>query len=52
VLRNRRGSVLTEYVVVLTLVSLGCALATRALGPVLVRRYLMERALILLPLPV
>ena len=41
---------LVEYVMVLVLVSLPCALAVRALGPPLVRLFLVEKAVLLLPL--
>jgi hypothetical protein len=49
---DARGSVFAEYTVVLTLVALGCALATVSLGPLLMRAYLVQRGLLLLPLPV
>jgi hypothetical protein len=47
-----RGAVFAEYVVVLSLVSLGCALAIVSLGPLLVRSFLVQQAVLLLPLPV
>jgi hypothetical protein len=37
--------------VVLTAVSLGCAFVTISLGPVLLRLYQVQRAVLLLPLP-
>jgi hypothetical protein len=49
--RCQRGSVFAEYVVLLALVSLGCALAGVLLGPQLLRTYLMQRAVLLLPYP-
>ncbi len=51
-LRCARGSVFVEYTVVLALVALGCALATVSLGPLLMRAYLVQRAVLMLPLPV
>jgi len=47
----QRGSVLVEYVVVLSAVSLGCAFATISLGPALLRLYLVQQAVLLLPIP-
>jgi hypothetical protein len=44
--------VFAEYVVLLSLVSLGCALAVVSIGPALVRAYLVQQAVLLLPLPV
>lgn len=46
-----RGSVFAEYIVVLTAVSLGCAAAAIALGPLLLRLYLVQQAVLLLPIP-
>ena len=47
-----RGSVFAEYTVVLAVVALACALATVSLGPMLMRAYRVQRAVLLLPLPV
>jgi hypothetical protein len=43
--------VFAEYVVLLALVSLGCAWACVLLGPQLLRTHLMQRAVLLLPYP-
>jgi len=48
---GEHGSVLVEYVVVLSVVSLGCAFATIALGPLLLDLYLVQQAVLLLPIP-
>lgn len=45
-----RGSVTVEYTVLLVLVSLGTALATKALGPSLVRAFLAQQTWLLLSL--
>jgi len=45
------GSVFAEYVVLLVLVALGCVAASVALGPPLLRLYLTQRAVLLLPYP-
>jgi Flp pilus assembly pilin Flp len=45
------GSVFAEYAVLLALVSVGCVLAALTLGPPLLRNYLMQRAILLLPIP-
>lgn len=49
--RGTRGSVFAEYIVLLAFVSLGCVAAALALGPLLLRLYLTQRALLLLPYP-
>jgi hypothetical protein len=49
--RAVEGSVFAEYVVLLALVSIGCALASVAVGPPLLRLYLLQRAVLLLPIP-
>lgn len=48
---NDRGSVMAEYVVVLTAVGLGCALATASLGAPLLSAFLGQKDWILLPFP-
>ncbi|HEX2880383.1 MAG TPA: hypothetical protein VHO25_12700 [Polyangiaceae bacterium] len=50
-LRDRRGTVTVEYVVVLTLVSLGVVVAMAGLGVPLVRTYLSQTAWLIAPLP-
>jgi Flp pilus assembly pilin Flp len=45
-----RGSVTVEYTVLLVLVALGTALATKALGPSLVRAFLAQQTWLLLSL--
>jgi len=45
-----RGSVTVEYTVLLVLVSIGTALATRALGPSLFRAFLAQQTWLLLGL--
>ena len=42
---------MVEYVVILVLVAVPCVLALVALGPVLARLYLVQRAVLLLPMP-
>lgn len=42
---------MAEYVVLLTLVALGCAAAVAGLGPLLVRAVLERQAWLLLPFP-
>lgn len=50
-LRDTRGAVMTEYVVLLGTVSLTIAVAIAALGPPLVRSYENTRDVLLLPFP-
>jgi hypothetical protein len=50
-LRQQRGSVQVEYVVVLSMVALTVAVATASLGIPLYRLFLMQQAWLLLPLP-
>lgn len=50
-LRDRRGTVTVEYVVVLTLVSLGVVAALAGLGVPLVRTYLTQTAYVIVPFP-
>lgn len=50
-LRDRRGTVTVEYVVVLTLVSLGAVAALAGLGVPLVRTYLSQTAWLIAPFP-
>lgn len=50
-LRDRRGTVTVEYVVVLTLVSLGMVAALAGLGVPLVRTYLSQTAWLIAPFP-
>jgi len=47
---DERGSVTVEYTVLLVLVALGTAMATRALGPSLVRAFLAQQTWLLLGL--
>jgi len=49
--QDDRGAVFAEYVTLLTLVSLGCAAATIALGIPLSNLFVFQRALLLLPIP-
>lgn len=46
-----RGSVFAEYVVLLVVLSLGCVAASIPLGPPLLRLYLTQRAVLLIPYP-
>jgi Flp pilus assembly pilin Flp len=50
-LRDARGAVMTEYVVLLGTVSLTVAVAIAALGPPLVRNFENTRDTLLLPFP-
>jgi len=50
-LRDQRGTVLVEYAVVLSLVSLGAALAVIALGAQLLELYRAQQAILLAPMP-
>jgi Flp pilus assembly pilin Flp len=50
-LRDRRGTVTVEYVVVLTLVSLGVVAALTGLGVPLLRTYLSQTAWLIAPIP-
>jgi Flp pilus assembly pilin Flp len=50
-LRDHRGTVTVEYVVVLTLVSLGVVAAMVGLGVPLVRTYLSQTAWLIAPIP-
>ena len=45
------GGVMTEYVIVLVFVSLGCALALIGLGAPLVSLFRLQRTWLLLPFP-
>lgn len=49
---GERGGVFAEYVVILVLVAVGGAIATRALGTPLVQLFLMQEAVLLFPFPV
>ena len=49
--RDERGVVTVEYVIVLALVSVGAAIALIALGTLLLELFLYQRSLLLLPLP-
>jgi hypothetical protein len=51
IVRSTAGSVFAEYVVLLVVVSLGCAAASVALGPPLLKLYLTQRAVLLVPYP-
>ena len=46
-----RGTATVEYVVILVVLALGCALAMKALGVPLVAMFASERAWVLLPFP-
>jgi hypothetical protein len=48
---NERGSVMVEYAVLLTVVAVGIAFATVALGVPLMSMYLSQRTWLLLPYP-
>jgi Flp pilus assembly pilin Flp len=50
-LRDQRGAVFAEYVTILVLVSVGCAVATVALGVPFSNLYIFQRAMLLLPVP-
>lgn len=50
-LSDLRGTVMVEYVVILTVVALGCSLALVGLGAPLYRMYLVQRAWVSLPVP-
>ncbi|HMI90362.1 MAG TPA: Flp family type IVb pilin [Polyangiales bacterium] len=49
--RDQRGAVMVEYAVVLSLVSLGAALAVIALGTQLLELYRAQQAILLAPMP-
>ena len=48
---DERGSVMAEYLVLLTLVSIGAVASTLALGPPLVRWYQLQRVYVLVGVP-
>ncbi len=50
-LRDTRGTASVEYVLVLSLVSVGAALAVIALGPRLLELFLFQRSILLSPIP-
>ncbi len=50
-IRDQRGAVMVEYAILLTVVSLGAALALVSLGVPLMRTYLSQRTWVLLPYP-
>lgn len=50
-LRDDRGTVTSEYVTILVLVSIGCAAATVALGIPMSNLFIFQRAIFLLPIP-
>jgi Flp pilus assembly pilin Flp len=50
-LTDNRGSIMVEYAVLLTLVAIGLALAMVSLGVPLVRMYLNQRTVLMLPFP-
>lgn len=50
-LRDQRGTVTVEYVIVLCLVSLGASLAVIALGSVLLHLFRYQQAILVLPFP-
>jgi Flp pilus assembly pilin Flp len=49
--RDQRGTVLVEYAVVLSLVSLGASLALIVLGAQLLELYRAQQAILLAPMP-
>jgi Flp pilus assembly pilin Flp len=49
--RDERGAVFAEYVTLLALVSLGCAIATVALGVPFNHLFIFQRSILLLPIP-
>ena len=48
---DERGAVFAEYVTILAMVAVGCAIATVALGTPLKSLYLFQTAILLLPIP-
>lgn len=50
-LHAERGSVFAEYVILLLMVSLGCFAAAASLGPALLRLFLIQEAVLMLPIP-
>ena len=50
-LRDRRGAIMVEYLVVITTVTIGFAIAILALGPFLVADFERSQAMILSPFP-
>jgi hypothetical protein len=48
---DSRGTASVEYVVVLCLVSVGAAVAVIALGPPLLELFLIQRSILLSPIP-
>lgn len=50
-LRDERGSVLVEYTIVLCLVAVGAVGALAACGVLLLRFFIYQQALLLLPFP-
>jgi len=46
-----RGAVFAEYVTLLVLVSVGCVVATIALGIPFTNLFIFQRAILLLPVP-
>jgi Flp pilus assembly pilin Flp len=50
-LGDERGSVLVEYTIVLGMVSVGTVVALVAAGSLLLRLYVYQQALLLLPVP-
>ncbi len=49
--RSETGAVFAEYVTILALVAIGCAVATVALGTPLMDLYLYQTAILYLPIP-
>lgn len=49
--RDERGAVFAEYVTLLVLVSIGCAVATVALGIPFTNLFIFQRSILLLPIP-
>lgn len=48
---DERGAVFAEYVTLLALVSIGCMVATVALGIPFTNLFIFQRAILLLPVP-
>lgn len=48
---DARGTASVEYVIVLSLVSVGAALAVIALGPRLLELFTLQRSILLSPIP-
>lgn len=51
IIHDTRGSVTVEYIVLLSLVSVGCAIAMISLGAPLVRMYIVQEVWLSLGVP-